>query len=137
MLYEIMSANKGAFSLIWSRKLIRDSNLIPRSILFDSSVNPISILDCFVLYEFGPVPLSAWSGWCALALLWGTTLTFDGFCEEVRNAEIESGRLELNLAARDFCPFVPCRIDPPHEIKVVNIFKCTQICSLKDNNLKF
>lgn len=59
-------------------------------------------------------------------------LTLNVPCKVVRHAEVERRRLEFNLPSRKFSPFVPRRVNPTHEVEVVNVVKRTKVRALEE-----
>lgn len=57
-------------------------------------------------------------------------LTLYVSCKVVCHAEVECRWLEFNLPPRKLSPFVPRRVDPTHEIEVINVVECAEVRAL-------
>jgi hypothetical protein len=46
-------------------------------------------------------------------------LVFNHAGQHIGNAQVKSGRLELDLFPHELCPFIACRVNPAYEIEMV------------------
>ena len=69
----------------------------------------------------------------AFASFFGHILRFQSlysFREVIRNPQVKRSGFELDLVPHEFCPFVPSGIDPAHEIEVIDVLECAEVCTL-------
>ena len=50
--------------------------------------------------------------------------------EVIHDPQVKRGGFELDLVSHQFSPFVPSGVDPPHEIEMVYVFECAEVCAL-------